>query len=373
MKKANLIIFHPNLRVGGAETQIINLINGLANKGYKIILALYDVCEDQLKWISYQGNVSVVNLRKSRRGYVGVIFGLIKILAKNRCATVYTFLVSQNVMAISIGKCLSVRRIVWGNRISEFPVGEFGWKGDLSFYLEKSFASGVDVIISNSQVGQDIQKNKGLRPKNKTVIRNGIDTNKYARDFELRKEFRLENRIEDDVIVIATVCRIVEWKGIETFIKAAGELLEYRKNVRFLCVGSGNRQLVAEYESLASELASGKFTWLGERLDVIRVLNGIDILTSASYSGEGFSNIVGEAMSVGIPVVTTDVGDNPDVLGETGIVVKPKDVTELINAWLRLIDNSDLRENLSKRSAKRVRSHYSLENMIDATERFLFV
>ena len=77
MKKANLIIFHPNLRVGGAETQIINLINGLANKEYKIILALYDVCEDQLKWISYKSNVSVVNLRKSRRGYVGVIFGLI--------------------------------------------------------------------------------------------------------------------------------------------------------------------------------------------------------------------------------------------------------------------------------------------------------
>ena len=176
MKNADLIIFHPNLRVGGAETQIINLVNGLANKEYKIILALYDVCEDQLKWIRYKNYINVVNLRKSRWGYVGVIAGLIKILAKNRCATVYTFLVSQNVMAICIGKCLFVRRVVWGNRISEFPIGEFGWKGDLSFYLEKRLASGVDLIISNSQVGQDIQENKGVRPKNKTVIRNGIDT-----------------------------------------------------------------------------------------------------------------------------------------------------------------------------------------------------
>ncbi len=107
---------------------------------------------------------------------------ILKLFSKNQNAVVYSFLISQNVLSICVSKFVKMRKVVWGNRISNFPDGEFGWKGDVSFFLEKKLSSGVDLIISNSRTGKNIINKRGLKPKNNTVIRNGIDTDNYFKD-----------------------------------------------------------------------------------------------------------------------------------------------------------------------------------------------
>ena len=63
------------------------------------------------------------------------------------------------------------------------------------------------------------------------------------------------------------------------------------------------------------------------------VHNAFDIATLPSYFGEGFPNVVGEAMACNVPCVVTDIGDSARVVAETGIVVRPSDPQALAEGW----------------------------------------
>ena len=372
-RKLHLIIFHPNLNTGGAETQIINLINGLAIKNYSVTLALYEVGEISYLKSILNKNIEIVNLQKKKYGYLGLIFNLLKLLNKNSNAILYSFLSSQNVIALLLGSLSKNRKIIWGNRISSFPKGQFGFKGRISIFLEKILSPRVDLIISNSKSGDETQKKIGFKPKNKTIIMNGIDTFKYSPNDNLRKKFRNELAIDKNEIIIGLVCRIVEWKGIETFIKAAKKISEKRENITFVCVGSGNKKLFSFYKSLTLSFPSNKFNWLGEKSNISEILNGLDILTSVSYYGEGFPNIIGEGMSVGVPIVATNVGDNSFVLKDSGIIIRPKNDNELVNGWMKIIDDKKLKNNLIETAMHRVKTKFSLKEMINKSEKTLFL
>ncbi len=64
---------------------------------------------------------------------------------------------------------------------------------------------------------------------------------------------------------------------------------------------------------------------LGRRSDIPRIQASLDIASSSASSGEGFPNIIGEAMSCGVPCVVTSVGDSAEIVGDCGIVVEPGD------------------------------------------------
>src|SRR5207248_7530370 len=67
-----------------------------------------------------------------------------------------------------------------------------------------------------------------------------------------------------------------------------------------------------------------RLIWAGTRRDMQKVYNAFDILVSSSY-GEGFSNVIGEAMACGVPCVVSDVGDSARIVGSTGIVVPARE------------------------------------------------
>jgi glycosyltransferase involved in cell wall biosynthesis len=75
---------------------------------------------------------------------------------------------------------------------------------------------------------------------------------------------------------------------------------------------------------------------LGERGDLPAIYPIADIVTLSSAFGEGFPNVLAEAMSCAVPCVATDVGDAGDIIGETGIVVPPRHPMALAAAWERL-------------------------------------
>ena len=99
-----------------------------------------------------------------------------------------------------------------------------------------------------------------------------------------------------------------------------------------------------------------------------RLTAAMDIASSSSY-GEGFPNVVGEAMACEVPCVVTDVGDSALIVGDTGYVVPPRDSKALAQTWIKLIEMGyEGRKKLGTASRKRIMENFNLENIVDRYE-----
>ncbi|HIA76474.1 MAG TPA: glycosyltransferase, partial [Dehalococcoidia bacterium] len=278
------------------------------------------------------------------------------------------FLVGPNLFGLVAGKLAGVKTIVWGNSVSSFTPRDFGLKGIGAALLSKYTSRLVDVIISNSVVGQLEHEKRFISGKRNSVIWNGIDTKKFCPDIDERNRFRENLGIGPTTKLIGQVSRIVEWKGHQIALDAAAELCTAYPEVRFVFVGDGEDNYLSILKEKTRQLdLEDKVYWLGERSDINTIMNGLDVFFLSSLRGEGFANVIAEAMSTETVPVVSDVGDSKAVVGDTGIVVEPGDVSELVNAWLRLISDQQLLVKMGSEARARVRVNYSLETMIEST------
>jgi glycosyltransferase involved in cell wall biosynthesis len=102
------------------------------------------------------------------------------------------------------------------------------------------------------------------------------------------------------------------------------------------------------------------------------VINAIDIMTSSSAFGEGFSNAIAEAMACGVPCVATDVGDSAFVIGDVGIVVPRENPSALADAWAQLLAIDPGRWRSMKAAVRqRIESEFAVSRLVERTERAL--
>ena len=109
-----------------------------------------------------------------------------------------------------------------------------------------------------------------------------------------------------------------------------------------------------------------RFHLLGERSDVADLMSAMDVLTLCSAWGEGFPNVLGEAMAVGVPCVATDVGDSALVIGDCGVVIAPRDKTALasgIESLLALPVTE--RRLLGQRARRRIEDKFTLGAIVE--------
>jgi len=140
-------------------------------------------------------------------------------------------------------------------------------------------------------------------------------------------------------------------KDYPTFIEAAKLIHAKRPEARFIIVGAETSTLdVPPFIEV-----------LGERHDLPELTASLNIAVSSSAFGEGFPNVVGEAMACAVPVVATDIGDTRWVMGETGRLVPPSDPQALANACLEILDK-DITQDLAARD--RIEEHFSLTSVL---------
>ena len=198
-----------------------------------------------------------------------------------------------------------------------------------------SFVPHTIVCVANKAKETHIAQ--GYNRKKMTVIGNGFDTIVFKPQKKIRYKFREELGITDDTLVIGSVGRFNEYKDHRNFICSAGKIAIENKNVLFLLAGRGldlKNNFISQWISETG--FSDRFILLGERSDIASILNAIDVFCLHSIS-EGFPNVLGEAMSVGLPSVVTDVGDAGLLLGEAGLLVPPGNTEALTKGLLDMI------------------------------------
>jgi glycosyltransferase involved in cell wall biosynthesis len=223
-----------------------------------------------------------------------------------------------------------------------------------------------DAVIVNSLAGWRFHEAVGYRPRRWEHIPNGFDTAALKPDAEGGKRWRAALGVGADAFVILLPARYHPMKDHTTFLAAAALLAKARPDACFVMVGSGaesgNRALA---DMIAAQGIGDRVLLLGERRDLDAVYPAADIATLSSAFGEGFPNVLAEAMCCGIPCVATDIGDSAEIIGATGVVVPPSDPAALASGWEKLAAlDADERRKLGAAARARIVEQYDLATII---------
>jgi len=220
-------------------------------------------------------------------------------------------------------------------------------------------------IVFNSKTGANDHIRMGYRRDKSCIIPNGFDTKSFSPSEKNRSCVRSELNISEEAVLVGLIGRFDPLKDHSCFLKAGAKLLDYECETIFLLAGRGvdwqNRHLKQLIEKLG---LNGKIFLLGERCDIPRITAALDIATCSSVA-EGFPNVIGEAMSCGIPCTVTDVGDSAWLIGDSGMVVPPRNHEALCEAWLKMIRmGSEKRRALGEKARKRIEDYFSIQMIV---------
>jgi glycosyltransferase involved in cell wall biosynthesis len=359
------------LDTGGAEVSLLRLTGAMDPDRFENIVVSLTVPGPMSTAIRNQGiKVDAIHMSRSLPT-PGALWRLYRLVRAERPDVLQTWLYHSDLIGLLTGRAARVPAIAWNIRCSymgdEYQVGI---KGGLVRLLAR-LSTYPDAIIANSHAGKHEHAALGYNPKRWEVLNNGFDLAAFRPHADARERLRHDLNLPDDAILIGLVARYDPIKNHEGFLRAAAELQSTDQEAHFVLVGGGvdgrNRDLNALIDHLDIR---ERVHLLGQRDDVPRLTAGLDIATCCSL-GEGFPNVVGEAMACAVPCVVTDVGDAARIVGDTGIIVSAGDPQALARGWREMISRGAAgRTELGQQALARIESRFSLAHCVEKYQNF---
>jgi len=355
-----------SLERSGAERQLVLLAREIYKKGYSVsVVVFYDKgpLEDEL----LKSGVPVFSLHKSGR------WDLIKFTARflyrikmEKPDILYSFLTTANLLALLVRGFFPRVKVIWGLRASHMDLKYYDGFSNLTSFFENKIAFLPHRVIANSYAGAQYATQVGFPKKRIRIVHNGIDINRFYPDTQAGRAHREAMGFLEGELLIGMIARLDPMKDYPTFFEAAAILSHHHPNIRFLCMGRGNE---AYRETLKQRIAdlnmSTRLMLIDERSDVENIYHALDILCLTSAFGEGFSNVLGEAMACGVPCVATDVGDAALIIGELGKIVPIQAPLQVATACEDIMKQR-IPQHLIR---QRIVDNFSTEATTDSTER----
>lgn len=257
------------------------------------------------------------------------------------------------------------KSLFWNIRCSNMAFENYSLSSRMVFHACRYFSRIPDVTVYNSVNALTYHQNLGYPKRRAYVIPNGFDTQLFRPQAELRQKMRQRYHIPDHLAVLGMVGRFDPMKDHWTFLKSAAILKNRMSAFVIVFCGLGmtwkNPALVEMIKKCRME---SHVILLGPRADMAAVMNMMDMLVSTSAYGEGFPNVVGEAMACGLPCVVTDVGDSAKIVGNAGRAVPPRAPDLVAGAILKILECPAAEwMNLKKTARQRIVQNYTIEKI----------
>jgi glycosyltransferase involved in cell wall biosynthesis len=348
---------------GGAEMMLRRLIEAnlsLSSKNKHCVISLTDLgfhgplLQERGVAVYAMGLISSM-------GLLAVGLRLTLLLRKLNPDVVQTWMSHSDLIGGVAARLAGVRSIVWGVRTTDYSVES---RSTRAVRWLCARLSGVipSKIVSAAQASLESSKQAGYSAEKLMVIHNGFDVAALQSYRGKGEVIREQIATQSEILVIGCLGRYNPAKDHVNFVRAAGLVAAKFPTCHFLMVGSGLTRSNAEL--MLHINATGfaeRFVLLGERPDPAACLDAMDIFVLSSCT-EAFPNVLGEAMAMGVPCVSTDVGDAAVLLGETGELVPPLNSTALAGAVERLLVKPLAeRKALGKRGRERLEKFFSIE------------
>ena len=368
--KTKILFIVPSLMRAGAETQVVDLLNSLDNNKFDKYLITFLENNEQYYRVN-NDKIKFYNKPRKHKLDFSIVKAIVNTIENEKIDIVHcTLLISLLIGWLSIKLSRKNPRLIAAihttiNRTLKDDIFEkviFQWLLRGCNHI---------IFVCKKQAEHWRSKYPFLSSKS-SVIYNGIDASKFnplkfnSKGHELRKTLSIPN----DAIVICCIAGFRKEKGHDILVEAFSRIKN--NNVYLLLAGDGGRR--AHIEHLAKKKGLGnRVKFFGNISDVRPVLAASNISVLSSTAVETFSIAMLESMSMGVPVIASDIGGLSEAIipGETGDLVTPGDPNILYSRLQKMVDNSSKCIAMGKNCRKYIAQNFTVEKMVYATEHLL--
>lgn len=358
-----------SFRYGGLERCVARLVNGLDEQRFRTVVISLKDAGQATEWV--QREVPIHELHKKPRNDWSVVRRLADVLRDEQIDVVHSHnwaTLIETTLARRIAKTPmhvhSQRGMFFHGRTAS------PWKQTARRIATRWACRRTDQVIAVADsVRQEMSGSWGIPCESIQVIPNGIDEPEHDKTGWEAARLRDSLGVGSDAIVIGSVGRLVSVKNFSSLIQAVSRIRSVEQPVHLIIVGDGPEMLSLS-QAVQAEGLSGRVHLVGEQSNVGDWLQAMDVYVNSSLS-EGMSQSVLEAMSLGLPIVATDVGANGELVSTEpacGLITlpgKPESLAVALNEMMC----SERRSAFGRRAEERHRSTYDLHSMIATYEK----
>lgn len=351
----------------GAESVILSICKNIDKEKFNCVICCFkDSRIDEITLIDETKKINIPGeiIKQSFRFDLSAIFKLKVLLNKYNIDILHCHDYKANFIGLLTSLLRKVRLVTTLH----------GWRkvGGREKFYEFIDSIAIKCFHQVVAVSQNIKENfpeNRLLQKKITVVHNGVAEDYFGTKV-IDKEYKKNLGISEDMNVIGTVGRLSKEKGQNYLIEAAGEILNVFPNTIFIIAGDGpfkeNLLHTASSVDLEKHII---FTGLLSPYEIKKIYSLIDIFILPSLT-EGICLALLEAMAMGIPVIATAVGGNPEVVdnGKAGFLVPPADSTAIAKVVIELLKDKNKYGFFSTAGKNFVKKEFSCNKMVKEME-----
>jgi len=351
-----------SLETGGAEKQVVTLLNHLDPGRFRLHLAYLKRNEKLLPELRQERLATVLCCDVSRRIDSGAILRLRELIGGGGIDAI----VCTNPYSTLYGWLAMRRSDAQPKRVAVFHTTRLrSAKERAQMLLYRRLFNRSDLLIYVCESQRAHWRSNGIHPAADEVIYNGIDTAHYTDHYSPEERRALRHSLgcgdQDYLIGLCSVFRPEKAHG--DLLDAVSRLRAAGVPAKGLLIGDGPER--DSIERAVCRLGLEKDVVItGLKEDVRPLIGACDVMTLVSHSVEAFSLAALESMALGKPVVMSNVGGASELVvhGEHGLLFEPGDIKAL-TMHLRALTNGSLRERLGRAAAHRVRERFTVQAM----------
>ncbi|MGH7263540.1 MAG: glycosyltransferase family 4 protein [Candidatus Rokuibacteriota bacterium] len=364
MKVLTLVDLHP-VKLGSLEEYCITLTEGLISRGHTSLLGFPRLPPPWMAEKFLEAGAELVELRVERTMANGI--RLRRSINQRGVDIVHcTFMPIFSVLTLFMWLS-GCRRVIFSDQVSRVEAPRTRLRRALSVLKNRTMSPLVDLIIADAHYIRRTLLEDHVPAAKVRVLYNGVNVKRFRPD-QGGEVIRRELGIPDGAPVVTTIAAAIREKGLDTFLRAAAEVLKRQPNAVFLVVGTG--PLVGDLKALSCSLGiADHVRFTGLRNDTHEILAATDIGILLSRWQEAFSFAMLEVMASGTPLVASRIGAIPEAVddGETGILVTPDDHHEVAARISELLEDPARMRAMGHAARAKCVRHYDARKMVEAT------
>ncbi len=224
-------------------------------------------------------------------------------------------------------------------------------------------------ILAVSRTAQDHLVQSGVKNGKTEVIFNAAEDERFGIGEDC-KNIREEYSLENDVKLIGCIGRIIPQKGQKVLLSAIPGIIRRYPEIFFLIIGDIFLQDEAYKKELLEIIHKNgieeRVKFAGFRPNIVHMMRSLDILVFPSVAPEAFGLSILEAMSLGKPVVASDIGGVKEMIEDrvSGLLVEPGHPEQIAERIIFLFEHPEICERIGQKAKEVAQQEFSLKNYV---------